>query len=91
MHTNDIVAPYELRNRPLSRTANAQVELKEISPHKPLLPPVENPDALKRIIEEQSMRIVGLENERNQLRMAALEAAYTPAAFISDDVLPSHM
>ena len=81
------MTPYKLRNRPLSKATNPQIELKQISPHKPLLPSVENVDALKKIIEEQSIKIVGLENERNQLRTAALEAAYSPAAFISDDVL----
>ena len=41
---------------------------------------------LRSTIEELNIKLVGLEAERNELRNAVLQASYTPAAFLSDDV-----
>jgi len=54
-----------------------------------LLPPKNNDPKiaeLQKIIDQQALKIIALESERNQLREAALQATYTPAAFLSDEV-----
>jgi len=48
---------------------------------------IDDTEGLKKRLEQQNLLMVGLENERNQLKSAAIQAAYTPVAFLSDEVL----
>ena len=44
---------------------------------------------LKTQLEAQNVKIAALEVEREQLRAAVLQASYTPAAFLTEEV-PMH-